>query len=294
MNVSFQISPLVSQKLMMYLNERVNKKALDNLETKDLEDNWNSCQKTIFETIKFLSDMKIHGPDMLPFRYLLLPLCHHFHKNNTPNRSIAKQWFWRSAFGVENFRRADEVYNYCNEFFEKIEQGEIPVIPKLTISKNRLIKASCYYRSALSRAVLAFLAKQNPLDFSDPDAEVLDSVYLLLSQAPNLHHIYPHNFLKNFERLPEDVPIDSLMNICYLRAKTNIKIGDKNPLHYFREFGDVDNFDNILKSHLIPKEFIERGEFKPEDYKDFLYASAELFCQKLKDELPDVEMEIIE
>lgn len=78
------------------------------------------------------------------------------------------------------------------------------------------------------------------------------------------------------------------------RAKTNIKIGDKNSLHYFREFGDVDNFDNILKSHLIPKEFIERGKFKPEDYKDFLYARAELFCQKLKDELPDVEVEIIE
>lgn len=269
-------------------------KALDNLKTEDLEDRWDVGQKTIFETIKFLSDLKIHGPDMLPYGYLLFPLCYHFHRNISPNRQIAKQWFWRTAFGLEDFRRADEVYNYCTEFFDKIGQGEGPTIPQLVLSKARLVQASYYYRSALTRAVLAFFAKQNPLDFSDPDAEVLDTVYLSLSQAPNLHHIYPRNFLQNVKGLPEDSPIDSLMNICYLRAKTNIKIGDKNPLHYFREFKNSDNFNDILKSHLIPKDFIEKEEFKPENYRDFLYARAELFCQKLKDELPDVEVIIKE
>ena len=269
-------------------------KALDNLKTEDLEDNWGTCQKTIFETIKFLSDLKIHGPDMLPYGYLLFPLCYYFHRNTSPNRQIAKQWFWRTAFGLEDFRRADEVYNYCTKFFDKIGQGEEPTIPQLALSKTRFVQTSYYYRSALSRAVLAFLAKQNPLDFSDPDAEVLDNVYLLLSQAPNLHHIYPRNFLETVKGLPEDVAIDSLMNICYLRAKTNIKIGDKNPLQYFIELKGVDNFNNILKSHLIPKEFIERDEFKPEDYKDFLYARAELFCKKMRDELPNVEVEIVE
>jgi len=269
-------------------------KALDNLKTEDLEDNWDVGQKTIFETIKFLSDLKIHGPDMLPYGYLLFPICYHFHRNTSPNRQIAKQWFWRTAFGLEDFRRADEVYNYCTEFFDKIGQGEGPTIPQLVLSKARLVQASYYYRSALTRAVLAFFAKQNPLDFSDPDAEVLDTVYLSLSQAPNLHHIYPRNFLQNVKGLPEDSPIDSLMNICYLRAKTNIKIGDKNPLHYFREFKNSDNFNDILKSHLIPKDFIEKEEFKPENYRDFLYARAELFCQKFKDELPNVEVIIEE
>ena len=267
-------------------------KALDNLKTEDLENNWGTCQKTIFETIRFLSDLKIHGPDMLPYGYLLLPLCYYFHKNTSPDRQFAKQWFWRTAFGIEDFRRADEVYDYCTESFDKLERGGKPIIQPLVLSKTKLVQASYYYRSALSRAVLSFLAKQNPLDFSDPDAEVLDGVYLSLSQAPHLHHIYPQNFLQNVEGLPEDSPIDSLMNICYLRAKTNIKIGDKNPLHYFREFERVSNFDSILKSHLIPKEFIEGEEFKPEDYKDFLYARAELFCRRLKNELPDVDVKI--
>lgn len=276
-------------------------KALDNLETEVLEKNWDSCQKTIFETIKFLSDMKIHGPGILPYAYLLLPLCYHFHKNNSPNRAYAKQWFWRTAFGVEDYRRADEVYDYCSDFFDKIEQGESPVIPKLIISKTKLVQASYYYRSALSRAVLVFLAKQRPVDFSDPDAEVLDNVYPLLSQAPNLHHIYPQHFLQDIRELSKAAPIDSLMNICYLRAKTNIRIGDKNPLHYFKDyekdfeknFKRVGSFDDILKSHLILKEFVEKEEFKPKDYEDFLYARAEWFCQKLKDELPNMEVEIV-
>lgn len=268
--------------------------ALDNLRTEDLEDNWDASQKTIFETIKFLSDIKIHGPDMLPYSYLLFPLCYHFHRNTSPNRQIAKQWFWRTAFGLEDFRRADEVYNYCTEFFDKIGQGEGLTIPQLVLSKARLVQTSYYYRGALTRAVLAFFAKQNPLDFSDPDAEVLDTVYLSLSQAPNLHHIYPRNFLQNVKGLPEDSPIDSLMNICYLKARTNFQIRDKNPLHYFQEFESVSNFDNILKSHLIPKEFIAREEFKPADYIDFLYARAELFCKELKDEMTDVEVKIVD
>lgn len=149
--------------------------------------------------------------------------------------------------------------------------------------------------------MLVFLAKQRPVDFSDPDAEVLDNVYLLLSQAPNLHHIYPQHFLEGVKELSKTAPIDSLMNICYLRAKTNIRIGDKNPLHYFKDFkGDfernfkkVGSFDDILRSHLIPKEFVEKEEFKPKDYEDFLYTRAEWFCQKLKDELPNVEVEIV-
>lgn len=266
--------------------------ALDNLKTSDLEDNWATCQKTILETIKFLADMRIHGPGMLPFGYLAFPLCYYLHENNSPERQLTRQWFWRTAFGVEDFRRADEVYNYCTEFFDRLDHGEKPPIPPLVISKARLVQASYYYRSALSRAVLAFLAKQNPLDFSDPNAEVLDNVYLLLSQAPNLHHIYPQNFLKGVKSLPGDVSIDSLMNICFLRAKTNIQIGDRNPLHYFKEYENVRDFDMIIDSHLIPKEFIEKDSFVPEDYKEFLYARAELFCQKLRDELTDVEVQI--
>ncbi|MCK4732044.1 MAG: DUF262 domain-containing protein, partial [Methanophagales archaeon] len=106
-------------------------KALDNLKTEDLEDKWDTCQKTMFETIKFLSDMKIRGPDMLPFGYLLLPFCYHFHKNTSPNRRVAKQWFWRTAFSLEDFRRADEVYDYCTDFFDNLERGEKPIIPQL-------------------------------------------------------------------------------------------------------------------------------------------------------------------
>jgi len=83
------------------------------------------------------------------------------------------------------------------------------------------------------------------------------------------------------------------MNICYLRAKTNIKISNKNPLDYFREFENSPYFDEILESHLIPREFVKRDKFTPQDYRDFLYARAELLCQRLQTELPDVRINIV-
>jgi hypothetical protein len=268
-------------------------RALDNLTTKDLEDNWDKCQKTIFETIKFLSDLGIHGPGMLPFGYLMFPLCHYWHNNKAPDGHYAKQWFWSTAFGLEDFRRADQVYSYCTDFFDRLELGEKPPIPEITISRSRLVQSRYYYRSALSLAVLSFLAHQNPLDFADYKAPVLDNVYFILSQAPNLHHVYPRDFLQNVRGLPDDANIDSPMNICYLRAKTNIKISNKNPLDYFREFENSPYFDEILESHLIPREFVKRDKFTPQDYRDFLYARAELLCQRLQTELPDVRINIV-
>ena len=268
--------------------------ALDNLETKHFEQYWANCERTILDTIKFLTDQKIQGPGTLPFVYLALPLCSYFHCNKAPNRDVARQWFWRNAFGLESFNNSTDVYRFCEDYFLKLEQGAEPTIAPLTLSKSRLVQASYYYRSALSRAVLAFLANQKPVDFGDPHAEVLDNVYLQLSQAPNLHHMYPQNFLKKLEGLPNDVSPDSLMNICYLRAKTNIQISDKNPLEYFQDYRGVRDFDDILESHLIPTEFLSRETFKPTDYRDFLFARAELFSRKLRNALPDVDVQIVD
>lgn len=266
--------------------------ALDNLTASDFEDNWEECQGTIYNTIKFLCDLKIHGPGLLPYVYLMLTLCFYFHRNRSVNRSIAKQWFWRSAFGLDDFRSSSMVYDFCENFFNRVESGDSVEIPALVISKKRLIQSSYNYRNALSRAVLAFLANQQPRDFSDPDANVLDNTYLLLSQAPNLHHIYPLNFLKTIEGLHLDADRNSLMNICFLRAITNINIRDKNPLTYFDDYKSVNNFDLILKSHLIPEEFLHKEVFSVEDYKSFLELRAQLFAEKLREVLPDVDVTI--
>ncbi|TET32857.1 MAG: DUF262 domain-containing protein [Planctomycetota bacterium] len=268
--------------------------ALDNLTTRHFEENWETCQKTILETLKFLMDQKILGPSMMPFIYLALPVCYYFDRNKAANRDVARQWFWRMAFALDRLSSSSEVYGFCENFFDPLEGGKEPKIPSLVLSKTRLVQSSYYYRNALSRAVLAFLANQHPKDFSDPQAEVLDNVYLLLSQAPNLHHIYPQNFLKNVEGLPADAETNSLMNICYLRARTNIEISDRNPLDYFKDFKDVRNFAEILESHLIPAGFTERGSFGPSDYRDFLFARVELFCQRLEQALPDVGVQIVD
>jgi hypothetical protein len=269
-------------------------KALDNLKAEHFEENWAECQKSMLQTVKFLADLRIHGPDMLPGVYLVLPICSYLHRNPRPRLDTARQWFWRNAFAPDLSGNSTEVYRHCEEFFGRLERGEDAQIPPLTISKRRLIQTSYYFRNTLSRAVLALLANQTPLDFSDPRAVVLDNVYLLLSQAPNLHHIYPQNFLKSIPNRPSDIDPDSLMNICFIRARTNIQIGDKNPLVYFRDFAGVRDFNRILESHLIPRRFIERNAFTVDDYREFLNARAELLCDRLVKDLPDVAITVTE
>ncbi|RJP65948.1 MAG: DUF262 domain-containing protein [Candidatus Abyssobacteria bacterium SURF_17] len=268
--------------------------SLDNLTTHHFEQNWESCEKTILETLKFLTDQRILGPSMMPFIYLALPLCHYFDQNKSPNRDIARQWFWRTAFALDRLSSSTEVYGLCENFFDSLEGSQEPTIPSLVLSKTKLVQASYYYRNAFSRAVLAFLANQHPKDFSDPQAEVLDNVYLLLSQAPNLHHIYPQNFLNEIDEMPADAETNSLMNICYLRARTNIRISNRNPLDYFNDFKEVRDFDGILNSHLIPAQYTKRDNFAPSDYRDFLFARAELFCNRLDQALPDVAVQIVD
>jgi hypothetical protein len=114
-----------------------------------------------------------------------------------------------------------------------------------------------------------------------------------LAQAPNLHHIYPQGFLRNVVNLPKDAPIDSLMNICFLRAGTNIAIRDKNPLHYFNGYKLVQDFDRILDSHLIPQSFVDRPSFEPEDYCQFLQVRANLFAETVQRKLSDVDVRIV-
>ena len=268
--------------------------SLDNLTTEDFLGYWDSGRKTILETVKFLHDHKILGPGMLPFGYLALPICYHFHRNGAPNKHIARQWFWRTAFGTEDFRSSSDVYTFCDGFFAGLETNSGVAIPPLTLSRGGLVDSKYNYRNSLSRAVLAFLATRNPLDFTDPYAVVLDGVYFLLSQTPNLHHIYPQNFLRQYASELGGISPDSLMNICFIRADTNIRISDRNPLTYFRDYGAVHDFDRILKSHLIPREFVEKEVFSPGDYRDFLLARADWLTEELKRELPDVEVTVVD
>jgi hypothetical protein len=266
--------------------------ALYNLTSDDIERVWGDCRRAILDTLKFLTDQKIHGPRLLPYSYLVLPLCYHFFRNPSPNRNLARQWLWSTMFRTTSFDTSTAVYQQCDGFFTHLNRGESPAIDPLTFSLSRLTQASYRFNNALSRAILAFLAYLGPCDFTDPRADVLDNVYLDIRQSPNLHHIYPRSFLARGGRLPAGVSQDSLMNICYLRTLTNSQISNRNPLEYFAAYAQVPHFDTILASHLIPKEFISRPTYQPDDYRDFLHARSGLFAERFKRELPDVHVTI--
>ena len=56
----------------------------------------------------------------------------------------------------------------------------------------------------------------------------------MLTDKPNLHHIFPSNFIATNPG-KNRVGVNSLMNIAYITQLTNILISDKNPINYIAE-----------------------------------------------------------
>jgi hypothetical protein len=89
---------------------------------------------------------------------------------------------------------------------------------------------------------------------------------------------------------------NSLMNIAYLTQITNIRISDKNPLVYLRDY-DVDGFDKVLDTHLIPMQILEwsRQETMPDDALSiFIEERIHLLIEGLKRKLHSMPFDMID
>ena len=60
------------------------------------------------------------------------------------------------------------------------------------------------------------------------------------------------------------------MNIAYLTQITNLEISNKNPLNYIRDYDSNSDFEEAIKSHILPNELLEwsRLESMPVDALD--------------------------
>jgi hypothetical protein len=170
-----------------------------------------------------------------------------------------------------------------------------PEFDRFLIDKDKLRTASYSSRGRLSRAILSLFANQDPRDWKNPDRSVLTDVYYLLTDKPNLHHIFPLNYIKNNPEVGK-LNRNSLMNIAYLTQITNIQISDKNPVKYIQEF-DSPKFEEILPNHLLGKELIEwsRMNEMPENALDkFIKKRIDNIIDLLKQKIKLASFEIVD
>ncbi|MDA8676191.1 hypothetical protein N9M53_05835 [Alphaproteobacteria bacterium] len=162
-------------------------------------------------------------------------------------------------------------------------------------TKETLRKSSYSSKGRLSRAILSLFASKQPKDFEFTDRKVLVDDIFFSTDKPNLHHIFPTNYIENNPG-KNSLNEDSLINIAYLRNKTNLEISDKNPLLYIKDFADKgSNFEDVLKSHLIPPQLLEWSNLgcMPDNALDqFIEQRIDLIIKEIRNLLPDIEFEV--
>ena len=155
--------------------------------------------------------------------------------------------------------------------------------------------ASYSSKGRMSRAVLSFYAAQSPLDWKFTDRPVIADNFFFTTDKPNLHHIFPTNYLANNPGA-NNLDHNSLMNIAYLTQITNLDISDRPPLEYIKDYDQNTNFEGVLHSHLIPKDILTwiRSDDMPDDALDqFIEARINMIIEKLSEKLEDIKIEII-
>lgn len=272
---------------------------LPNLTAEEIEEVWDDISKSIVETIKFLQErLHLIGPNLIPYVYMYPPLVNYFFKAKEHDFDAVKKWFWYTCFSSEELDSTTKVKKAIKEL-KKLRDGSDIEWNAMTIDRQFFRLETYKARGAKSRAILALMAQQKPCELKDFDRDVLQSVYLQLGDRPNLHHFFPINHIEHHpEQASFKIDRDSLMNIIYLPQIENLAISDENPLTYLKEYIDKNpDFELVLQKHLIPTEVIDwvnDPSITWANYDRFVELRIDLFTNKLRDLLPDIEIREID
>jgi hypothetical protein len=292
------------QILAMIINQNIPDSGIPNItnrylnrvKTEQIEAVWHETATAIRKMFDFFDNhLHLKGPRLIPYGYFYVTIGSHFYKNREPDYDFLKQYFWYHGFHSEDLLTNT---THVRQQVDLLKEARTPgraSLKRFLIDRNRLRTASYSTRGRLSTAILCLLANQEPRDWANPDRHVLTDVYYVLTDRPNLHHVFPTGYLEK-EPGVNELDSDSLMNIAYLTQLTNIQISDKNPLEYVREY-DSSRFDEVLATHLISSELLEwaRQEDMPKNGLDrFIEARVDLMIDNLKEKLAGVPFDVID
>lgn len=269
---------------------------LNRIKTEYIEEIWPSAQVAIRKVFDFFENhLHLKGPRLIPYRYFFHLFVAYFYKNDLIEYDLLKKFFWYISFHEEDLLRNTTLLLRQTESLLKNKIDASFQFDRFLINKHTIRTSSYRSQSRLSTAILALYANQEPRDWIQTEKLVLNDVYYLLADKPNLHHVFPVTFIENYPG-ENKIDVNSLMNIAYLPQITNIRISDDNPIDYFQKLVKP-GFSEVLKSHLISSDIIEWAEKNksPQNGLDqFIEKRLELVLDVLRTKLSGIPFEIID
>jgi len=270
---------------------------LNDIKTEQIEEIWDPARKAILKTFDFFENtLNVKGPQLIPYRYFYLTIANYFYNNDSPNYDFLKKYFWFHSLHNQDLLSNTTDINTHIELLNKEKTNKEFEFNRFLIDKEKLRKATYSSKGTYSRAILSLYSSKKPKDWKYTDRNVIADNFFFSTDKPNLHHIFPTNYIEN-NRENNKLDNNSLMNIAYLTQITNLEISDKNPLDYITDYNENSDFEKVIESHLLPKEIIKWAEMEkmPSDALDqFIEKRVDLIINELKDILKEINFEVID
>ena len=270
---------------------------LNDIKTEQIEEIWGNTQKAILKTFDFFeSYLYIKTPQLIPYRYFYLTIVNYFYENKNPDYDFLKKYFWFYSLHNDDLLSNTTDINTHIELMNKNKNQEEYKFDRFLIDKNDLRTATYSSKGVWSRAILSLYSSMRPKDWKYPDKDVISNNIFTSTDKPNLHHIFPLNYIQNNPG-KNNLNKDSLMNIAYLTQLANLDISDKPPLEYIAEYDKNNNFENILETHLIPNDiltWVRAGNIPDNALDQFIDLRVEAIIVKLKSILSNINFEVID
>ena len=271
---------------------------LNEIKTDQILEVWEDAKKAILKAFDFFENhLHIKTPYLIPFRYFYLTIVNYLYKNNNPDYSFLDQYFWYYSFHNDDLlSNTTHLFQHI-DFLDKNKQNQSYQFGRFLIDKERLRSSSYSSRGRLSRAILTLYASHQPKDWEHCSREVLVQNLFFSTDNPNLHHVFPTNseYVLN-NKHHNQIDSNSLVNIVFLTQITNLKITNRNPVEYIKDY-DKPEFEAIMPAHLLPKEILEwaRNNNMPSNALDiFIEKRVELIIDDLKKKLPNLSFDVID
>lgn len=268
---------------------------MNQLKTDDIEFVWEETKKAILKTYDFFDNhLSIKGPNLIPSRYFYLTLLAYFIDTKKPDYSFLIKYFWFYSFHNSDLL-SNTTHLRSHISFLLNEDKKERKFDNFIIDKEKLRSAAYSSKGRISRAILSLFSSNKPRDWGDSNRPVINNVYYTLTDKPNLHHVFPLDFI-NKNPGKNECDVNSLMNIAYLTQLTNLEISNKNPLEYLKEYDDG-NFQTILDSHLIPHDVLTwaRSESMPENALDlFIERRADCIIECIQRKLSGIPILVVD
>jgi len=270
---------------------------LNDIKTEQIEKVWEPAKKAINKTFDFFENtLNIKGPQLIPYRYFYLTIAAYFFNNENPDYSYLKKYFWFYSFHNDDLLSNTGDVNSHIEFLDSQKNIGEYTFPRFLIDKETLRNSSYSSKGRLSRAILSLYASKQPKDWKYIDRNVIVDNFFFSTDKPNLHHIFPINYISQNPGSNE-LSNNSLMNIAYLTQLTNLEISDKNPLNYIQDYDSNPEFEAVIETHILPIELLQwsRLESMPSDALDqFIEKRVDLIIEELKKNMAGINVEVID